>query len=250
MTCISRTIVAAGAVCGLLGLTSLPVAAASVTPDVIFGSGNANGGFTIVQQGSLELGLRAKLRYDLNGQPQNIFPWDNVNTYTFDPSDGNAPANRAIWNFEWSVNTSWDGNGSNLPGFLFPSMTFQINVQGPGGLNTTYNPFGVSGTGFYFGNNSTPNGGGTELTLSNAGQVSSNNVAQQSVNIGFGAIGATDPQATGLYTVTLRAFDGQTELASNQIHINVIPLPGALPLMAGGIGLLGLMGWRRKRAAA
>lgn len=29
----------------------------------------------------------------------------------------------------------------------------------------------------------------------------------------------------------------------------VVPLPAALPLMAGGLGLLGLMGWRRKRAA-
>lgn len=31
--------------------------------------------------------------------------------------------------------------------------------------------------------------------------------------------------------------------------VQPIPLPGALPLMAGGLGLLGFMGWRRKRAA-
>lgn len=29
----------------------------------------------------------------------------------------------------------------------------------------------------------------------------------------------------------------------------VVPLPAALPLMAGGLGLLGVMGWRRKKAA-
>ena len=28
------------------------------------------------------------------------------------------------------------------------------------------------------------------------------------------------------------------------------PLPGALPLFAGGLGALGLLGWRRKRKAA
>lgn len=30
----------------------------------------------------------------------------------------------------------------------------------------------------------------------------------------------------------------------------VIPLPAALPLLAGGLGVLGLMGWRRRRSAA
>jgi hypothetical protein len=30
----------------------------------------------------------------------------------------------------------------------------------------------------------------------------------------------------------------------------VAPLPAALPLFAGGLGALGLLGWRRKRKAA
>ena len=33
------------------------------------------------------------------------------------------------------------------------------------------------------------------------------------------------------------------------IHVNAVPLPGALPLFATGLGALGLLGWRRKRKA-
>ena len=29
-----------------------------------------------------------------------------------------------------------------------------------------------------------------------------------------------------------------------------VPLPAALPLLAGGLGLMGMVGWRRKRKAA
>ena len=33
------------------------------------------------------------------------------------------------------------------------------------------------------------------------------------------------------------------------INPNPVPLPGALPLFATGLGALGLLGWRRKRKA-
>jgi len=32
--------------------------------------------------------------------------------------------------------------------------------------------------------------------------------------------------------------------------VTATPLPAALPLFAGGLGALGLLGWRRKRNAA
>lgn len=40
-----------------------------VTPDVIFGTGNANGGFTIQRSAGVELALRGKLRENANGDP-------------------------------------------------------------------------------------------------------------------------------------------------------------------------------------
>lgn len=36
----------------------------------------------------------------------------------------------------------------------------------------------------------------------------------------------------------------------DKLSVTAVPLPAALPLLAGGVGLLGLLGWRRKRAAA
>jgi hypothetical protein len=32
--------------------------------------------------------------------------------------------------------------------------------------------------------------------------------------------------------------------------LDIVPVPGALPLFAGGLGALGLLGWRRRRKAA
>ena len=32
--------------------------------------------------------------------------------------------------------------------------------------------------------------------------------------------------------------------------VSVVPIPAAFPLLAGGLGLIGLFGWRRKRRTA
>jgi hypothetical protein len=40
------------------------------------------------------------------------------------------------------------------------------------------------------------------------------------------------------------------DLISVQQSVSATPLPAALPLFAGGLGALGLFGWRRKRRAA
>ncbi|MFT5232028.1 MAG: hypothetical protein ACI9UQ_000046 [Candidatus Krumholzibacteriia bacterium] len=41
----------------------------NITPDVVFGSGNDNGAFTVGLQNGVELGLRGKLRFDPANMP-------------------------------------------------------------------------------------------------------------------------------------------------------------------------------------
>jgi len=40
---------------------------------------------------------------------------------------------------------------------------------------------------------------------------------------------------------------GLTESTAGSWSVTTTPLPAALPLFAGGLGALGLLGWRRKR---
>ena len=136
-------------------------------------------------------------------------------------------------------------------------LFFDITINGPGigGGPLVYGVFSPEGTGAWLGVAETGNGAGEWFTAEELKapppNLSDFTVAQNSVNLGF-LSDVTNPQATGRYTITLNAWESATSpksLAMVQISVNVIPLPGALPLMAGGLGLLGFMGWRRKRAA-
>lgn len=52
--------------------------------------------------------------------------------------------------------------------------------------------------------------------------------------------------------LSLSFSDGSTFqfVQSTDFTVSAVPLPAALPLFAGALGLFGLLGWRRKRAAA
>jgi hypothetical protein len=45
----------------------------------------------------------------------------------------------------------------------------------------------------------------------------------------------------------LVANDDPVRIGTWEVTISPVPLPGALPLFATGLGALGLLGWRRKR---
>ena len=240
----------------------------NITPDVIFGSGNANGGFTVDQSNGVELGLRAKLRFDDNNLPQNVFNSNGDGSYTFSAGtpptgfnfDPNSPTT-PIWNFEWSVNTNFDGTGSTLDQYTY---LFELDADPGAGTNfLSFDPITPSilnpVADHALGTNATGNGGGVKATdaTNYVNLLAANNVAQNSWNYEFfnslgDVLDGFDPNATGTYTIRLTAFEQGDQVAQTSIDVNVsaVPLPAAFPLLAAALGLFGIMGWRRRRSAA
>lgn len=241
----------------------------NVTPGVIFGSGNANGGFTVGTfndgiGGVIELGLRAKLRHDATGQPQNFFSSNGDGTYSFDA--GVAPtqaAPTAVWSFEWSINSDVSSDGIDprpLSSFEYwlsldtdPSATVNYGVAFDPILGTN-NP-----AGFWdhsFGTNLT-----TAATDSKASDpasygelVSLSNVVQNSWKAHWFFGPTFDPTVDGIYNIRLSAIaeNGQ-EVVFTEIQVIVgapstgtpVPEPGTLALAS--LGLMGAWFARRRR---
>ncbi|RMH48032.1 MAG: PEP-CTERM sorting domain-containing protein [Alphaproteobacteria bacterium] len=226
-----------------------------VTPDVIFGSGNANGSFTGVNVGGIELALRGKLRYDLSGNPQNTFNYDGVRTYSFDPAQSNAPAGRSIFNFEFSINTDADGT----TGLKLDDLTYLLSIDYDPTWNRSvtvdFDPINVLYADHALGDNTTPNGGGTTANIFNyTTLIGQKNVAQNSWNLGFFEPPGFDPQTQGLYTITLSAFRNKQLVADTWINVKVgnippVPLPAPVLMLGSALAGLGLIGWRRRRQA-
>ena len=255
---------------------------ANVTPDVIFGSGNANGGFSISQNAGIEIGLRGKLRFDENNNPQNTFNSNGDGTYTFqagnpptgfgfDPNNPTTP----VWNFEWSVNTDYDeSTGKNLNDFDY-FMSLDVD-PGPGATfqGGSFDPINVlSGDRIpdhAIGGNSTVNGGGSVATNalttasgSNPGNygnlLANNNVAQNSWSYEFFNTSTGDPtfgfdpNEPGSYVISLAAVDKNdpsvNAFTSIEINVAPIPLPAAGWLLLSAFGGLGLVARRRRKVA-
>lgn len=222
-----------------IALASVTALGGDVQPGVIFGSGNANGSFTLAEGSDVEIGLRGKLRYNSSGVPENTFNWDGVDTYTFDPADSANPANRSAFNFEFSINTDVNdptNSGNDLNDFSYMLTVSRLNDDGMGMTELfAFDPINVDYADHSIGDNQT-----TEADDSVAGSmleyaslIAANNVAQQSWNLGFFN---SSPTRAGTYIISLVAFDGMTEVVGNEITVNVVPLPAAA---WAGLGLLG-----------
>lgn len=220
---------------------------ANVTNEVIFGSGNTNGSFTVVQDNGIEIGLRGKLRHNASGNPENTFNSNGDGTYTFDAGVApTQPTPTAVWSFEWSINSDYlDSSGANLDDYIFE---LSLDMDPTIGVNLfTFDLFGS-----YFdhaiGTNSTGNGGGAvaaDLTAFNS-LIANNNVAQNSWKPHW-FIPSFDPTVDGTYDISISARSlgvTPTLLAMNTIQVIVgngattVPEPSTLAIFV--LGIMGL----------
>lgn len=229
----------------------------NVTPEVIFGNGNANGSYTVDRDNGIEIGLRGKLRHNAVGAAENTFNSNGDGTYSFDAIVAPTQAfPTAVWSYEWAINTNYDGSTS----YTLDDLTYELSLDtdpSAGESFVTFDPIhGVNpGNGLVLwdhsmGDNSTGNSGGVEAN--NVGAYAANialyNVAQQSWKAHW-YIPGFNPTTPGEYTISLTAFDGMgAALASSSIVINAVPEPGSIALV-GLAGLFGTAVYLRRRWA-
>ncbi len=207
-----------------------------VTPEVIFGSGNANGDFTIDKQSGVEIGLRAKIPF--NGLTNNN--GDGTYSYTLAETDhDNNAGTPNRWNFDWAINTDYDdpsNSGNDINDF-----TYELGLDSDPGLGTDYLIFDPItpntppiNTPFFdhaFGTNDTLNGGGTVGSPANySGLLTTSNVVQQSWRYsffaGFAPLDTYDPDIPGTYSVYLLARNlGGDVVARTEIQVLIEGAP-------------------------
>ena len=232
----------------------------NVTNNVIYGSGNANGSFTTDRNLGVELGLRAKVRFPA---PANVFNSNGDGTYNQAAGGFGGSGDRASWNFDWSINSNFDGtSGFNLDDL---SYSLWMDFDPTAGTNfQAFDPINLGAGNFLdhsIGDNTTAQGAGVEAAdaATYASLIANNNLAQNSWQLNFfdSALFPFDPTVAGTYDFLLSAsVPGGTAIASTSIQVIVGNGGAAVPEAAtlavwGGLAVCGgAFAWRKKAKAA
>lgn len=208
-----------------------------VTPEVIFGDGNFNGGFTTDRQTGIEIGLRGIIPFAgiLNSNGDGTYSYTLAETDH--DNDAGTPNN---WNFDWTVNTDFDESS----GLKLDDLTYELGMDGDPGLGTDFLIFDPIDPSIFIqpdheiGTNATGNGEGV-IATSPADYLSllaNNNVLQQSWQYAFFpflALDSYNPDIPGTYAVYLLARDsGGSVVARSDIQVLIEGAPPAGPKLA------------------
>ena len=268
------------------GLTAGMAQAADISPNIIFGSGNTNGSFTVGTgsyngpnitgpDAKLEVGLRAKLRFDENNAPSATYNYDGVDTYTFDAGaapggfnwDKNSPTT-PVWSFDWSVATELDFTQPSFNNTSLNALTYEMRIDGDAGAGTdlfAFDPINQPYWDHALGNMATGNGDGIVAASPSeyAYYLGTSSVAQNSWNYEFfnepsdgffmSPLATFDPSVAGNYRIEFEAFYNGNSVASTGINVVVnattpVPLPASLPMLGAALGGIAVLRRRRRKA--